>query len=41
MNIDEKVISYSTHPKIKWWYWSLLILGCLMIVGGIVFAVIL
>jgi hypothetical protein len=39
MSILNKSIQYSAQVKTKWWYWSLLILGSVMVVGGIVWVV--
>ena len=39
MSVHDKAIQYSTQLKIKWWYWSLLILGLVMVVGGIIWMV--
>jgi len=37
MSVHEQSILYSKKiVKIKWWYWSLLILGSVVLVGGIV-----
>jgi hypothetical protein len=36
MSVQDKSIQYSDKVKIKWWYWSLLILGSVVLVGGIV-----
>jgi hypothetical protein len=41
MRVQDKAIQYSTHVKIKRWYWPLLILGSAMVIGGIVWAIIL
>ena len=35
MSVQDKSIQYSTQTKAKWWYWPLLILGSVMVVGGI------
>ena len=40
MNVQDKSIQNSAQVNIKWWYWSLLILGLLMVIGGIVFAIV-
>jgi hypothetical protein len=36
MGVQEKSIQYSDRVKIKRWYWPLLILGSVMVVGGII-----
>ena len=36
MSVQDKSIPYPAQMKVKWWYWSLLILGSVMVVGGIV-----
>jgi hypothetical protein len=41
MSFRDKSIEYSDLLKMKWWYWPLLILGLVMIVGGIVGAIVL
>ena len=41
MGVQEKSIQYSDRVKIKRWYWPVLILGSVMVVGGIVWAIIL
>ncbi|MGA2671193.1 MAG: hypothetical protein ABSF21_07275 [Dehalococcoidia bacterium] len=39
MSVLDKSIQYSDQVKTKWWYWPLLILGSVMVVGGIVWVV--
>jgi hypothetical protein len=41
MSVLNKSIESSTQVKMKWWYWPVLILGSVMIVGGIVWAIVL
>ena len=42
MSVHEQSIQYSAHQmKAKWWYWPLLVLGLVMVVGGITGVVIL
>jgi hypothetical protein len=41
MVIQDKAIQYSAQVKIKWWFWSLLILGSVMVVGGVVAVIVL
>ena len=41
MSAQDKSIQYSVPMKGKWWYWPLLILGSVMVVGGIVGVVVL
>jgi hypothetical protein len=41
MNVQDKTIQYPTQMKAKWWYWPLLILGSVMVVGGIVGVIVL
>ncbi len=41
MAVQEKSIQYPAQVKTKWWYWPLLILGSVMVVGGIVWVVVL
>jgi hypothetical protein len=36
MSVQEKSIQSSDQVKIKRWYWYLLVLGSVMVVGGIV-----
>jgi hypothetical protein len=40
MSFKDKAIQSSPQLKIKWWYWPLLILGSVMVVGGIVFVIV-
>ena len=40
MSVQEKSIQ-SAHVKAKWWYWPLLILGSVMVIGGIVWVIVL
>jgi hypothetical protein len=35
MSVHEQAIQYSDKVKMEWWYWPLLILGLVMVVGGI------
>jgi len=35
MSVHDKSIQ-STQVKMKWWYWLMLILGSVMVVGGII-----
>jgi len=39
MSVVEQSIQYSDKVKIKRWYWYLLILGSVMVVGGIAWMV--
>ncbi|MFH0768323.1 MAG: hypothetical protein V1932_01990 [Chloroflexota bacterium] len=41
MSVQDKSIQSSAQMKAKWWYWPLLILGSVMIVGGIVSVIVL
>ena len=41
MAVQDKSIQYSAQVKIKLWYWPLLILGSVMVIGGIVGVVVL
>ena len=41
MSVQDKSMQYSVHGKVKWWYWSLLILGSVMVVGGIIGVIVL
>jgi hypothetical protein len=41
MTVQDKSIQSSTQMKLKWWYWPLLILGSVMVVGGIIGAIVL
>jgi hypothetical protein len=41
MGVQEKSARYSDQVKPKWWYWPLLILGSVMVVGGIVGVIVL
>ncbi len=41
MSILNKSIEYSAQVKMKWWYWPLLILGSVIVVGGVVGAIVL
>ena len=41
MSVHEQSIQYSDKGKIRWWYWPVLILGSVMVVGGIVGVIIL
>ena len=36
MSVKDKATESSDQAKIKRWYWSVLILGSVMVVGGIV-----
>jgi hypothetical protein len=36
MSIQDKSIQHPIQMKVKWWYWPLLALGSVMVVGGIV-----
>jgi len=40
MSYKEKAIQSSPQFKLKWWYWPLLILGSVMVIGGIVIAIV-
>jgi hypothetical protein len=40
MSVQDKS-HYSAQVKMKWWYWLMLILGSVMVVGGIVSAIVL
>jgi len=39
MGVQEKSAQYTA--QLKWWYWPVLILGSLMVVGGIVGVIVL
>jgi hypothetical protein len=41
MGVQEKSAQYTAQVKTKWWYWPLLILGSVMVVGGIVGVIVL
>ena len=41
MSVQEQSIQFSARVKIKRWYWPLLILGSMMVVGGIVGVIVL
>ncbi len=41
MSVQEKSAQYSTQLKMKWWYWPMLILGSVMVVGGIISVIVL
>jgi hypothetical protein len=41
MVIQEKSVQYPAQVKIKWWYWPLLTLGSVMVVGGIIGVIVL
>jgi hypothetical protein len=41
MGVQEKSAQYSAQANTKWWYWPLLILGSVMVVGGIVSVIVL
>jgi hypothetical protein len=41
MSVKDRSIRNSVQMKIKWWYWTLLILGSVMVVGGIAYIIIL
>ena len=41
MSVQDKSIQYSSQVKPKWWYWSLLVLGSVMVVGGIITVIVL
>jgi hypothetical protein len=41
MSAQDKSIEYLPQGKMKWWYWPMLILGSVMVVGGIVGAIVL
>jgi hypothetical protein len=41
MSVQDKSIPYADKVKVKWWYWYLLILGSVMVVGGIVGVIVL
>jgi hypothetical protein len=41
MGVQDKSIQYSTQVKIKRWYWYVLILGSVMVVGGIISVIVL
>jgi hypothetical protein len=40
MSAQDKSIQYS-EVKGKWWYWPLLVLGSVMVVGGIIGVIVL
>ena len=37
MSIQDNAMKHTTHIKMKWWFWLLLILGIILIIGGIVY----
>jgi hypothetical protein len=41
MSVQDKSIQSSARVKIKRWYWPLLILGSMMVVGGIIGVIVL
>jgi hypothetical protein len=41
MGAQDKSIQYPIQMKTKWWYWPLLILGSVMVVGGIIGVIVL
>jgi len=41
MNVQDKLVQESARVKTKWWYWPLLLLGTLMVVGGIISVIVL
>jgi len=40
MNAQDKTIHDFTPAKMKWWYWPMLILGSVMIIGGTVWVIV-
>jgi len=40
MDVQEKVLQPFAQAKAKWWYWPLLTLGSITLVGGIVWLII-
>lgn len=40
MSFKDKSIQYSPQGRLKWWYWPLLTLGFVMVVGGILFVIV-
>jgi hypothetical protein len=41
MSILNKSVEFCPRIKMKWWYWPLLILGSVMVIGGIIAAIVL
>jgi hypothetical protein len=41
MGVQEKSAQYPAQVKTKWWYWPVLILGSVMVIGGIVGVIVL
>jgi hypothetical protein len=41
MSTQDKAIQYPAQVKIKRWYWYVLILGSVMVVGGIISLIVL
>jgi hypothetical protein len=41
VSAQDKSIQYPALLTMKWWYWPMLILGSVMVVGGIVGVVVL
>jgi hypothetical protein len=41
MSVQDKAIQNSDPAKMKRWYWPVLILGSVMVIGGIVWAIVL
>jgi len=41
MSAQDKSIQYPAQVTMKWWYWPVLILGSVMVVGGIVGVIVL
>ena len=41
MSVQDKSIRFSAEGRVKWWHWSLLTLGSVMVVGGIVAVIVL
>jgi hypothetical protein len=40
MSVQNESRKYSAEMKAKWWYWPLLILGSVMLIGGIISVII-
>jgi hypothetical protein len=40
MSIQDKVVQNSTKGKLKWWYWLLLVIGLVLVIGGTVYVIV-
>jgi hypothetical protein len=39
MSAQDKIVHDFTREKMKWWYWPMLILGSVMIIGGTIWVI--